>query len=739
MSNPSTQAGRAFEDYLASSTPHSTLSNSHSHPPAPRLSPAGSSGGNAQTTPPHHHAHAHAYALTYPGAQPKGSLSRLLSDPKEELVLHQVPGQGRERGDRSDRERSDRGERDTGRGKWSYSHLARGLEDYSPLPRDRGDAELDDRERERERRFPTLEEMGVRRDSPPRSLPHLHSQPQPHGHPNPHAHPHAQAATVRPYLGNPADDYGGITYNRIGREDDWVGARSGEDYRRIDDRRFPSLSQGERERAGSGRYEEQHPSQSSSQNHLTPRTHHLHAQQSQPHYPTDEMSRVKRERLETLIRLKVASSSSFSQPNGVSPSSLAGKKYYGMHGRRERGRSFSPPPPPLLHPSGGGDFLAPRSEIVLSRVHQDAGYPGSNNGRNGFDLGPISRPGSVLGGLSRNNSYELSVPVGQRGGLPDPRDEFAPHGMLSRENEEEMREREDGSPRAHMIVPTLPAVPVLSMPDGSPMRGQEDMSLSKKIKAKSTKPKMKGKRQEIDGMMVDSDDALNHGAKIEPDQMMDDDTPRLLDQIGQDSAENGSAEPDSVKQERAKEMSPETMKRWEQESWPTKGLLNKDGSLRRKPGPPKGVAKAPRKLAPAKRPEGNGTINGDGDFRQQALLNASGLGEGSIHGDTFSEDGSSVVDAIPPTTKPKKRKNRPIASRPVSRASSPADFISEAGSHPMSEVDNELEDILISQPSKPRVKDALGPLDMVSEILMCLSNLRTYTLRLIRTITRPRK
>lgn len=57
----------------------------------------------------------------------------------------------------------------------------------------------------------------------------------------------------------------------------------------------------------------------------------------------------------------------------------------------------------------------------------------------------------------------------------------------------------------------------------------------------------------------------------------------------------------------------------------------------------------------------------------------------------------------------------------------------------MSEVDNELEDILISQPSKPRVKDGLGPLDMVSEILMYLSNLCTYVLRLIRMITRQRK
>ena len=175
------------------------------------------------------------------------------------------------------------------------------------------------------------------------------------------------------------------------------------------------------------------------------------------------------------------------------------------------------------------------------------------------------------------------------------------------------------------------------------------------------------------------------------------------------------------KKEASRTMTPEALERWQKESWPTKGLLNKDGSLRKKPGPPKGtfkgVKKPPTKKAlaaaaaaaaaataeAATMGESSSTPHVEGDIRHQALLNATGLAQdGSIAQSTeaMSEDGSvgpsKASPSQPPTTAAATTKKKKKKSQAASRASSPitGDWMSEPGTHVGSDVDNDLEDML---------------------------------------------
>jgi hypothetical protein len=257
---------------------------------------------------------------------------------------------------------------------------------------------------------------------------------------------------------------------------------------------------------------------------------------------------------------------------------------------------------------------------------------------------------------------------------------------------------------------------------------------ARRVRGKGLKNKNKGKTSlvpPVDEDVIpkhefDVDDELRHLIPAD-DSMIGDEDSMLIDGDADEDMPDGSKRAKRQKKEFNKEMSPETKQRWERESWPTKGLVNKDGSLRRKPGPPKGITKGKK---PSARKTDVG-LDGDDDIRQQALRNASGLGEGegSAQEDMVDENGNLLVVDTPP--KKRKRAKKSVVSLPASRASSPApDLASEADSQYAAEVDHDLEDMLDGpRPTKTKRKGGRdgGLFDLVSIRFLLPRELQSLT------------
>jgi hypothetical protein len=320
----------------------------------------------------------------------------------------------------------------------------------------------------------------------------------------------------------------------------------------------------------------------------------------------------------------------------------------------------------------------------------------------------LSRPQSRTGSIQDHPPRLGSI-------LSEPREDYRTFSGQPNEYATQAKAMRSISPLPDPRVLPVPPLVMAAQPISVDTEASPD---EKPFLVKRQKSKSKGRGKQPAPLLEHRE--LTYGddesAPVEPEWSAPGETDGY--EMENELADGGQKSRRRNKQEQNKEMSPETKERWERESWPTKGLVNKDGSLRRKPGPPKGIPKI-KKPGPRKSEAG---VNGDGgDIRQQALLNASGLGEaeGSLQDDLVSEDGTpiSMPAAETPPKKKAKRAKKQALSQPVSRASSPAvDLLSEADSQFAAEVDNDLEDMLggvQSSKGKRKARD-LGMFDSVS-------------------------
>jgi hypothetical protein len=415
----------------------------------------------------------------------------------------------------------------------------------------------------------------------------------------------------------------------------------------------------------------------------------------------EEMIKAKRARLSELVKWEArrrASPGTSVSNNGES----------GFHGyKRERARSTASPAHDQRETIGNGS-MEPfrRAEDELPRIIRADSYGGlSNHYVGGMALSrPQSRTGSIQDHPPRLGSI-----------LSEPREDYRTFSGQPNEYAPQAKAMRSISPLPEPRVLPVPPLVMAAQPMSVDTETPPD---EKPFLVKRQKSKSKGRGKQPAPLLEHRE--LTYGddepAPVEPEWS----APGEMDgyEMENELADGTQKSRRRNKQEQNKEMSPETKERWERESWPTKGLVNKDGSLRRKPGPPKGIPKI-KKPGPRKSEAG---VNGDGgDIRQQALLNASGLGEaeGSLQDDLVSEDGTpiSMPAAETPPKKKAKRAKKQALSQPVSRASSPAvDLLSEADSQFAAEVDNDLEDMLggvQSSKGKRKARD-LGMFDSVS-------------------------
>ena len=437
----------------------------------------------------------------------------------------------------------------------------------------------------------------------------------------------------------------------------------------------------------------------------------------------DEMIQAKRARLAELVQIEAR--------RRVSPGvslPLGERAFYGY--KRERGRSTGSP--------GGLDRLS-AAGVEDRRVIEDD-MPRFARGTSNGTL--ASMPG-VVTSISRPQSRTGSIhePTRLPSFTPEPREEYR---SLTGHRAEHVLHHDPRSisPPVSLPIPPTSSLSHLISNGVNGVHGlhpDEQVAATppaRRVRGKGLKNKNKGKTSLVppaDEDVVpkhefDADDELRHLIPAD-DSMMGDEDSMLIDGDPDDDMPDGSKRGKRQKKEINKEMSPETKQRWERESWPTKGLVNKDGSLRRKPGPPKGITKGKK---PSARKADIG-LEGDDDIRQQALRNASGLveGEGSGQEDLVDENGNLLAVDTPP--KKRKRAKKSIASLPASRASSPApDLASEADSQYAAEVDHDLEDMLDGpRPSKAKRKGGRdgGLFDLVSSRSRLFRQLQSLNVR----------
>jgi hypothetical protein len=158
------------------------------------------------------------------------------------------------------------------------------------------------------------------------------------------------------------------------------------------------------------------------------------------------------------------------------------------------------------------------------------------------------------------------------------------------------------------------------------------------------------------------------------------------------------------------------------EEWPTKGLRNKDGSYRKKPGPPKGVKKAPPK-----------NRNPEEQVRRKALLhNMPGGAVDSELLEAASEGESSAAESSKHTSKRRKLQHA-AAELDISTSDDEArsarvgedlphdDMMSASAPSPRSaraydDVDNELDELIDEKPRRHRDRAAKDFLEEEDDI-----------------------
>ena len=760
-SNPSAEAGLAFADYFKTSAagpgpgPGPTSPSSYHHNPLPVQRPHGLaarsvSGGSAT------------------GALP---LSQLLSTGSAAQHLHgHHHHAGRTNGSMEADER-----RPSVQG-YSYSNLVRNYETPSAhthatpsTMHASGSGRLSPFESASERRAPAYDEDSrssyayarhERGPSPQHQHLHHHHRQQQQQQQQQQHQPHSSrrterqgSLTVRPFLTSPAESlevYGGtIDY---AREDHFPSLRGGRYY--ADERVSPPTNAGassirghrdydyDRDRARresdsvfgpmpTGRTAGRPLPPTITAAHSTSNAEYDRDREYRAHAPLnghayaprdhpvmlerEEIIKAKRARLNELVKWEARRRAG----PGTPLSNGGGERtFYGY--KRERGRSSISAEPgqeskEVVPASNGSVEPIRRTEEDLPRLIRGDSYGAiSNHLPAGIALSrPQSRTGSVHDHPIRLGSI-MSEPREDYRTLSGPPSHPDRYGSMS--------------PLPEPTV--LPAPPSLSMPSYAASVDQDATLNEQPVLAKKQKIRIRGRPKNN----TQPAPLLEHrelGYTGDEDADLDDDLMHLIpgdagdedeDMDGLDNEDDSADGPKKSRRrnkDQNKEMSPETKQRWERESWPTKGLVNKDGSLRRKPGPPKGIPKV--KKASTRKSEA-GLNGGDGgDIRQQALLNASGLGEpeDSVHDDPVSEDGTPMpLPAVEtPPKKKGKRTKKPIVSQPVSRASSPAaDLASEADSQFAAELDHDLEDMLGgTKPSKGKRKARdVGLFDTVS-------------------------
>ena len=759
--NASAEAGQAFQDYLngsgavgSGSTPevhggyqHESNYRAQSH----QVPTSGSS--------------SHRYSSRDIGASPpftkfplmdrtvsSGSATGALPLSKLLSAGGGAGGGSATNGSDVDRDEMRESRRRSAAGGYSYSNLARNAYDHHPSSSSTRRSPLDHSSDRRLHPHGYEDERSYARD--PRAI-------SPGGYSRRHAESgHHASAVTRPFLASPAETlgrygaYGSADYGR--EESQHYSERNGHSHSRYhhqqDETSSSSLIRGhreyeyEQERAARRESETKTffgpmPTGRSSGRPLPPasqgsangsghdyehqrgddREHRRsarrsvatngHAERSQwDRSAQDEIIQAKRARLAELVQIEAR--------RRVSPGvslPLGERAFYGY--KRERGRSTGSP--------GGLDRLS-AAAVEDRRIVEDD-MPrfarGTSNGTLASMpglLAPISRPQSRTGSIQEAPRLPSFT--------PEPRDEYR---SLTGHRVEHVLHQDPSSlsPSLPMSLP-IPPTSGLSQIISNDVNGvhgvhpDEQMvapAPARRVRGKGLKNNNKGKtslvppadEDVVPKHELDVDDELRHLIPAD-DSMMGDEDSMLIDGDGDEDMLDGSKRGKRQKKEIVKEMSPETKQRWERESWPTKGLVNKDGSLRRKPGPPKGITKGKK---PSARKTDVG-LDGDDDIRQQALRNASGLGEGEGSGqeDAVDENGNLLVVDTPP--KKRKRAKKSVASLPASRASSPApDLASEADSQYAAEVDHDLEDMLDGpRPTKTKRKGGRdgGLFDLVS-------------------------
>lgn len=613
---------------------------------------------------------------------------------------------------------------------YSYSNLIRNYETPSAHPAVSGSSRVSPYESSSERRNQHEEE----RLSYPytRGLSPRRTERQP-------SHP------VRPFLTSPAESlevYGGpVDY---AREDHFASMRAGRYY--ADERVSPQSAaiRGHREyeydRDRAARRESESvfgpmptgrtagrplpPSSISLQaDHDRDREYRNHVPLTNGHAPTDYSVVVEREGIYKAKRARLNELVRWEARRRASPTSNGAERtFYGYKRERERSSgSLEPGTAQGYAPRDGSPDPLRRGEDELPRLIRADSYGARHDHHLPAGMA-LPRPDSRTGMLHDH-------PVGPGSIFSEPREEYRtlPGQIIDRSR------RADGM----MSMSPLPEPTVLPVPPSliayQGMSGDWDNNPdAQPVVAKKQNKRQQGRPKKSVGPIAPllAHRELGYTAV---DAEVDDDLMHLMPGDGPDDMDGLDPEDDSAdgpkkkrraKQEPSKEMSPETRQRWERESWPTKGLVNKDGSLRRKPGPPKGIPKVKK---PAARKSEAG-VNGDGDeIRHQALLNASGLvdPDASVHGEFASQDGipAPAVDTPP---KKKKRTKKPITSQSVSRASSPAaDLASEADSQFAAEVDHDLEDML-GGPKPSKGKRKARDVSMFDEVSASQAEERAY-------------